>query len=541
MDNGIIKPIKESAPEVYNKINYAWKQTMKVLFKKDVGDIDPYEPYLQEMMFQGYTTKDEQGRIIRTTEPYYCKGSRFIPLSDVDFNKTFEPLDINTIKDMDSIIDALKERLVYTANIMEGNSKFVDLGSNVTDSFYVFNSVDLAQSQYVAYTSRARYAKYFFGVDWGGEGEMVVRSIDFHKNRRVFEAHACYGSSDVHYSFAVGESQEIMFSFGGRGKRYVIGNRTLNSEKYFKIKSALLEQMQIEMEKNKRLPSLFELVPNHEIHLSKELNDSVRSIKYPKDERNLPVIEKAFKMTAKTILGGEIEGNINDYEKWLLENVTLYDKYKSAVSNKNILIGTVTPYTRIPSKRMVTLKEISLLSEKLSMSEQDIENISFSNISDSLKQMYLFTSEMVIGRISNVIESINLSGDTMNAYKVCGTSSTKSSAFSFWPRNSEHTFGVNTVFHSTGVLKSYFSTNLKRAFEVDGSNNSSDIYFSHNCELCNDVMFEFERKTARHEIGNAKYSEDKYLSVKSSLLEQIRTELNKNKRLKWNIFNIGCK
>ena len=537
----IIKSIKESDPAIYSKLNSAWKQTIKVVLGKDVGDIEPYEEYLQDMMFQGYTNIDKNTRkIMRTTEPYYCKGSKFIPLSSVDFNKTFEPLDINEVKDIDSIAEALRERFTYVANIVEGNSKFVDMGSNITDSFYVFNAVDVAKSQYIAYTSRARYAKYFFGVDWGGEGEMVVRSADFHKNHRVFEAHACYGSSDTYYSFAVGESYEIMFSFGGRGRRYTIGNKELAPEKYLKIKSALLEQIRVELEKNKKLPSLFELVPNTEIKLNKTLAEAVRSLPHEERGNDLDIINKDFHQTAKTILGGELEGHMDDYGDWLLENVTFYNKSKSAVSDHTTLVGTATPYVRIPNKRMVTLKELEFLADRLTMSDEDIKNISFDKISNILENMYLFTSDMVIGKIVNVIESTVLSGDTMHGYKLCGTSSTKYSAFSFWPRNSEHTYGVNTLFHSMGVMKSYFSTNIRRGFEVDGSHNSSDIYFAHTCESCNDVMFEFRRKNARYEIGNAKYPIDKYTSIKKAVLEQIRDKLNKNKKLEMNIFNIGC-
>jgi hypothetical protein len=89
-------------------------------------------------------------------------------------------------------------------------------------------------------------------------------------------------------------------------------------------------------------------------------------------------------------------------------------------------------------------------------------------------------------------------------------------------------------------MKSDYSSNLTRAFEVDNCSDCSDIYFSHNCENVHDGMFCFNVKNIRNAIGNGALPLEKYKAVKKSLLEQIVSELEKKKNLRWDIYNIGC-
>ena len=76
---------------------------------------------------------------------------------------------------------------------------------------------------------------------------------------------------------------------------------------------------------------------------------------------------------------------------------------------------------------------------------------------------------------------------------------------------------------------------------MDCSNKCSDSYFLHNCENVNDAMFCFNVKNLRNAIGNSQLPPDKFQKTKSSLVEQMFSELEKKKSLKWNIYNIGGK
>jgi hypothetical protein len=101
-------------------------------------------------------------------------------------------------------------------------------------------------------------------------------------------------------------------------------------------------------------------------------------------------------------------------------------------------------------------------------------------------------------------------------------------------------FGSALAHNSDFCINAYYSENLSRAFEVDGCSNCSDIYFSHNCENVKDSMFCFNSKNLRNAIGNAQHVPDDYKKMKTSLLEQIVSEIEDKKDLKWDIFNIGC-
>jgi predicted transport protein len=47
-------------------------------------------------------------------------------------------------------------------------------------------------------------------------------------------------------------------------------------------------------------------------------------------------------------------------------------------------------------------------------------------------------------------------------------------------------------------------------------------------------------KNLRHAIGNSAFSPVQYKELKNSLVMQIIDELEKNKNLKWDVYNIGC-
>ena len=75
---------------------------------------------------------------------------------------------------------------------------------------------------------------------------------------------------------------------------------------------------------------------------------------------------------------------------------------------------------------------------------------------------------------------------------------------------------------------------------MESCSNSSDLYFSHNCEALQDAMFCFNSKNLKHAIGNSPLPPDRYKSLKSALISQIADELEKTKSLRWDIYNIGC-
>jgi hypothetical protein len=76
---------------------------------------------------------------------------------------------------------------------------------------------------------------------------------------------------------------------------------------------------------------------------------------------------------------------------------------------------------------------------------------------------------------------------------------------------------------------------------MDTSTKCADSMFCHNSEGLQDAIFCFNTKGKRHAIGNAEFLVDAYKKVKDALIEQMASELIKNKGLKYDIFNISCK
>jgi hypothetical protein len=111
-------------------------------------------------------------------------------------------------------------------------------------------------------------------------------------------------------------------------------------------------------------------------------------------------------------------------------------------------------------------------------------------------------------------------------------------AYSYWGRHSTYLFGCNVVFDSSFCIRTNFSLDIKRGFEVDNCSHCSDIYFSHNCEGVQDSMFCFNAKSKTHAIGNAKLETSQYAKIKEKLLQEIGETLEKNKDYKWDIFDI---
>ena len=114
--------------EVYEKVNTAWKDTCRVLLGEEIGELNEYKDWLQD--YAGVPRKEKSTiseKQVTFSIDEYCKDAKFISFDELDFYKKFEPLNINEIKDVDSIVEALQERFYYTGNITLGNSKLLSL------------------------------------------------------------------------------------------------------------------------------------------------------------------------------------------------------------------------------------------------------------------------------------------------------------------------------------------------------------------------------------------------------------------------------
>ena len=103
------------ASPTYVALDKAWKSTCRVLFGEEVGGLAPFAEWLREY---DYVTRSESssvsGKPITFAMDDYSPSAHFVSLDETDFQKKFEPIGINDLKDIDRLVRAASERFSYT-------------------------------------------------------------------------------------------------------------------------------------------------------------------------------------------------------------------------------------------------------------------------------------------------------------------------------------------------------------------------------------------------------------------------------------------
>ena len=117
----------------------------------------------------------------------------------------------------------------------------------------------------------------------------------------------------------------------------------------------------------------------------------------------------------------------------------------------------------------------------------------------------------------------------------------KYTAYCFWPRDSDHVFGCDSIRNSSFCMNCYNSYKLTRCFEADTSQNCTGCYFIHNCENVHDSMFCFNAKNLHYAIGNVEVGREEFMRMKGKVQSQVVQGLEKDKKLPWDIYTLGAK
>ncbi len=529
---------------IYEKLNEAFKKTSKILLGGEIGDLKDYENYLMEDAHRlRIEPSTESGKDVYISSGFYPKRGKFISFDEVNFFKKFEPLNINEIKDIDSIVEAIKERglVKYVGNVILGNSRAYSKVDKIFNSIYVYNGYNIYESKFVAYSSFIRYGEYCFGVHGAGEASFSMRNAAFGLSRKVFESTYVTYSSNIYFSSLITGSNNVMFSFNQYGRNYIIGNLEIGRDKFNEISTSLIEQIREEIIRGKA-PSLKDIlssdIDDETVEFMNELSKEYLSKNMPKKKTDMEPIEKSFRITSKLVLKKELSP-IKEYENYLSKNV-LFNKPtvgESLLGKERVITYNELKLKGANIKRFLTSSEALFLTDKLRMKEENLKNIDLRKIIEESKKI-AFLSLTYGGNSENIIDTVG-DVDTVNAYRVVWSIKSENTVASFWPRNSKYIFGSSSTMSSSFCINCYYVENIKRGFEVDSSYNSSDVYFSHNVENVNDCMFCFNVKNLKNAIGNGELSRERYLEVKKKVLEEIADELEKKKDLKWDIYNIG--
>lgn len=116
----------------------------------------------------------------------YARDFNFVGYDEIDFNRKTDSLGIDEVKDIDSILSILGERIAYTGNIILGNSSFIDQSTTITECHYVLHSERVAFSKNVAYSTRGSYSENIFGCYAFGPSSFSIKSNEISESTRCF-------------------------------------------------------------------------------------------------------------------------------------------------------------------------------------------------------------------------------------------------------------------------------------------------------------------------------------------------------------------
>jgi len=514
-------------------LNEAFKATCKVLFGQEIGELSAFEPYLKEMLLPYQMKKScVSSKSVMVSNLYYPSGAKFVSQDEVASLK-FEPLNVNEIKDIDSLFAAASERAVFCGNKQFGRNTNVSEVDNCVDSSSIFCGHNVYNSKYGAYVSHIREAEYVFGVSAFPSSAHSIRLCEGVGANRCFESY--YGTSlaDMYYSFNCIGCSDCIFAFNLRSKRHCIGNLELPKDEYMRLKKKLVSEMADELKQKKKLFSVADIA-----YFGRDKKD-IPDEKIAYDSPVPPKVEEAFRSTTRIVLGRE-HANIKRFGPWLLQRAVGVKKVKGALGSPTYKVEGFPVICKIPADRLVTMEE-GIQASKNPIGIKPGEALSLREALSRAAKVALFSVEFIDGVNDRCVDTPSIFTGS-NIYKTWDTTGSKRSAYTSGVIKSEHVFGGSIrILQCQFCINTFDSTNLKGCFEVDGSYFTRDSYFCHNVENASDAMFCFNAKALSHAFCNQQVGKEEYARLKKILLDYINRELEEKGSLDASIFNIPVK
>lgn len=520
---------------LYQELDRRWKATCRAIFGREVGDMEGYSAWLSE----GLEPASKTNSIVSGKETSaigdYCKGARFISFDEIDYSKKAAPIDVNRIKDIDSIIEAVREQAIYCGNIVLGNSSFVENSTGLEDCNYCLNAHTNHSSQYLAYFSLGRADRSLFGCSGCGESQFCIKMEECWKASRCVGTNRVWESSGVYLSHNLRGCSDCMFTFNQLGKRNLIGNVQLAPEGYAELKTKLVAELADELERKKRLPHLLDFVPPG---VPKNVPAKRAAAHTPNEPRtDIKPVEEAFTETCRLLFGKPV-GDLHSLGAYLSKHVRSVKSVPSCITRENVYYFPMEYDKKLAKTgrmfRLVEMDAVSIIREW--PDKPAMEELILANIASLVSPIAYFCPEIEI-QSSNMSECTCIQG-AHDGFRASRVYFTKFTAYSFWPRDSDHVFGCDSMRNSSFCINCYNSYKLTRCFEADTSQNCSGSYFIHNCENVHDSMFCFNAKNLKHAIGNVEIGQEKYLAIKRLVLNEIAKKVEKEKKLDIDIYNL---
>jgi len=521
-------------------LDKAWRSTCRVLFGSEVGPLSDFADWLKGYDEEIRKEKSSiSGKSVSFSQNDYSHGARFSAFDEVDFGKKFTPLSINDVKDIDSVSQAVQERLYYTGNVILGNSSHVYGSSNVIDSHYIETTTVINDCKYVGYSRYVHYSDHCFGM-LGAEKDAHCVMCMGSELARCFECHMVEVLQDCYYCAKAQNCHDCFFCFGTRNAAYAVGNTRLPRDKYLQIKAKLTGEIAETLRKDKRIFSLLSLIEKSSQHAPD------RRLKI-KPEKPLPFdiapIEAAFTKTSAILFGKQLMG-MKSYEKFLQKHVPKNRTFPSPFSGQpSFACGYrmhLLPLYKI-EKRLPTEEEMLEVGKNEGLSDLSGElSMDLDDLAKRLHPVAYMNLDKIAGNNRNFYDCPVI----IDSQDCCAESAairSKKCAHCFWTSDAEAIFGSCATRLSSFCMKNFYCKSMQRAFECDGCDNCADSYFLHNCENVRDSMFCFNAKNLTFAIGNASLPPDQYRRIKAGIVSQLADELEGKKDIALDIFNVGAR
>jgi len=508
--------------EAYKYADRHFRETCKVVLGGEVGELKEYEKWLLELKEpRGSAKSSVSGKELVLACPDYPAGARFISMEEAPQAKA-QPLSINEIKDIDSLLGAISGRFAYSGNLVFGNSQFVGESSDVSDSFYVYKSARISGCKSVACSTVFKDSNYLFGCNVGSKDEFCMRCHQCTFDTRCFEAFLTMNSSDCYYTLDCVGCHGAMFSFGQRNAMNTIGNLALPKDKYLALRSALLEQMRERLVADKRLPSLADVITmasREKALLPKEAKQAAR--KYERKESPAQV-QKAWDDTCGIVLGKQL-GPLSSSKEWLLRHNLRVRMVQSALGSGELPAASYENLRALPEGRYVNIDEAQPLARMLALTLKEAEALTLANAGKSLAHIAYFTPQLHVGTILNAYRC-PITLWSSDCEEVHGCVFVKKSAYSTFPRDSDHVFGCAYSFGSSFGINCYNSFAIQRCFEVDSARGCTGCYYCHNIENVHDSIFCSNAKNLRYAVGNVEVGKEEFQRIKAMVLSRVLSD-----------------
>lgn len=515
------------------KLNADFKRTCRLLFGEEVGELEEFVPYLKEPLFPyKLVSSSVSGKPVFISSPHYRDGAKYVSQDEIG-SLNFPPLNINEIKDVDSLLEAANERAVYCGNKIFGKNINVNEVDNCTDCIEILHSQDITNTKYAGFCSVGRNSESIYGVSGFNKCSHLIRCVQCFVNgaARSFETHCSSGISDAYYTLNCSGCTNVMFSFNLRSKNYCIGNLQLSKERYEEIKKNLISEMVERLRKDRRLFSIADIFLQDMAGMKRD--------EIAKEEKIPDFVKKEFASVTKLVLGKEHELSKNT-AGWLSEKTADVRRVVGATGSPAYK-ADLPILKEIPASKLAPLNEAVESADKQAIGIRQEEKLSLDEVAKRVSKTAVCTVEITEGQSQNNPITVSIF-DSIDTYHSLWATRAKHSAFNTIVTESDYIFGgYMRVLYSGFSINCHSVTSLKNSFETDSSYKCSNCYFCHNCENVMEGLFCFNVKGLRYAVCNQQVTPEEYKRLKSMLLDYINAEVEKKGRLDVDVFSIRAR